>query len=799
MERLAGGQRFLGKLACWQRSRSGVSQQRRAKRKTVSLAYGLLGTVVFSSVVIFSLLWPKALLAIEPAAGALQQAQQLTVQGQRSFAQGDAQSALFYWQQAEEQYQQQADDLGLWGSQLNQAKALQTLGFYRRSQALLVSLSETLSAQPVSLLKVNVWLTYGQGLRLLGELPQSERYLSEGLVMAQGLEDAPHRQAAHLYLGNTLVAREQWAAAAAQYAEAMTLEGPLQLTSQLRQLQLLPARRLASQIPVQMQALVSRLEAAASDEATLSARTYLKMDFARWILQTSPAVFSQASASLANDVEGGLVGWLQGAIAQSQALGDRTAESYGWGYLGRYHERNQHWSVASQSTQKALALSQTLRADELTYQWQWQQGRIDRAQGDISSAIAHYSAAVDTLKPLRQEMVAITRDVQFSFRNQIEPIYRDLVSLLLTPASLKNRPQPALEKARQILEDLQVVELNNFFREPCIEAIPKPLDRLDPTAAVLYPIILSDRLAVILSVPGEPLSYYATLLSTAEMASGIQQMLDAMRPTSFERERLDASYRLYEWLIAPAQPVLESHQIQTLVFVLDDALRNLPIAALSRRDHNGSHYLIEDYQLSISPGLQLLQPSGPAEEFASATALVGGLSAAQGDRPALAGVQAEVTHIQTLLDDTKVLLNETFTNEALIAQSRQRSFDIVHLATHAQFGETDEETFIETWDGTLKINQLRQLLRQQDTLALPPALLILSACDTAQGSAQAVLGMAGLAVRSGAQSTLATLWRVNDQATAMFVQQFYDGLIQQQLSRAEAVQYAQQQLLKKTA
>ncbi|MEL6814591.1 MAG: CHAT domain-containing protein, partial [Cyanobacteria bacterium J06598_3] len=46
---------------------------------------------------------------------------------------------------------------------------------------------------------------------------------------------------------------------------------------------------------------------------------------------------------------------------------------------------------------------------------------------------------------------------------------------------------------------------------------------------------------------------------------------------------------------------------------------------------------------------------------------------------------------------------------------------------------------------------------------------------------------------------LATLWRVNDQATAMFVQQFYDGLIQQQLSRAEAVQYAQQQLLKKTA
>lgn len=707
----------------------------------------------------------------------LQQAQKLNAQGQAALSNGQPEAALDYWQRAENQYQTAADQPGLWGSQLNQAKALQTLGFYRRAQAQLDQLTADLAAEPPSLLKVNVWLTHGQGLRLLGELPASRTYLEQGLALAQQLNDSAHEQTAHVYLGNTLAAQQQWPAAQTHYSHAARLDGPLQLTAQLRQLQTLPHVGQAAKLAPQAQTLVQKIAAAPA-----VTRMHLTLDLVQWLLQYSPDTLATlAPADL-----------LQAAIHQAQTLADGRTESYGWGYLGHWYEQQRQWQQATQATQTALALAQTLEADELLYQWQWQQGRIQRGQGQWQRAIASYTAAVDSLQNLRQEIVAITRDVQFSFRDQIEPVYRDLVALLLSPNTLKGKSaddtQIALEQARQLLENLQVVELNNFFSEPCVEAVPQSLDTLDPTAAIVYPIILPDQLALIASIPGQPLYYRATNLPQATIETGIQQMLNAMRGTSFRQERLAAAQQLHQWIMEPLEEELQANGIQTLAFVLDGALRNLPIAAL----HDGQQYLVETYQLAISPGLQLLQLNQPQKSYGELTALVGGLSVSKDDRPPLVGVKQEVAHIEKLLD-TQVLLDEAFTSAALLAQ--QQSSDIVHLATHAQFGETDAETFIETWDGKLQINQLRQLLRRQEIRGLPPTLLVLSACDTAQGNNQAVLGMAGLAVRSGAQATLATLWSVNDQATATFIQQFYEGLVTQNLTKAGAIQYAQQQLL----
>lgn len=718
------------------------------------------------------------------ASDPFQQAQQLNTQGQQALTAGQPEAALDYWQQAEDQYQNANDQLGIWGSQLNQAKALQTLGFYRRAQAQLSQLTTALTDEAASLLKVNVWLTHGQGLRLLGELPDSQIYLEQALTMAQQLGDSTHQQTAHLYLGNTLAAQQQWSEARTQYDQAATIDGPIQLTAQLRQLQTLPHLNRAAEIRPQAQTFVQQV----FQETSGTTRMQLTLDLTQWLLQYSPETLSDLSPETL----------LPTAIQQAQLLTDRRLESYGWGYLGHWHEQQQQWSTAAQETQTALILAQTLNADELLYQWQWQQGRIAKAQGKTQRAIDHYSAAVESLQNLRQEIVAITRDIQFSFRSQVEPVYRDLVDLLLSPATLEGKShedtQAALEQARQVLENLQLAELNNFFSEPCIESIPQSLDTLDPKAAILYPIILPDRLAVILSIPGQPLHYASTNLPQVTIEAGIQQMLDSMRITSFRQERLTAAAQLYQWLVEPVETVLKTSNVQTLTFVMDDALRSLPIAAL----YDNSHYLIENYRLAISPGLQLLQINDTQIEYAKLTALVGGLSTSKDNRPPLVGVKQEVNHIEQLLD-AQVLLDNTFTTAALIEQSQQKSFDIVHLATHAQFGATNAETFIETWDGTLQINQLRQLLRQQEIQGIPPTLLVLSACDTAQGSTQAVLGMAGLAVRSGAQTTLATLWSVNDQATATFIQQFYDGLVNQGLTKARAIQYAQQQLIQTPA
>ena len=74
-------------------------------------------------------------------------------------------------------------------------------------------------------------------------------------------------------------------------------------------------------------------------------------------------------------------------------------------------------------------------------------------------------------------------------------------------------------------------------------------------------------------------------------------------------------------------------------------------------------------------------------------------------------------------------------------------------------------------------------------------LLVLSACETASGDKRAALGLAGMAVRAGARSTLATLWSVNDRATAKLMSDFYDELSNRHLTKANAVRQAQLSLL----
>jgi CHAT domain-containing protein len=81
----------------------------------------------------------------------------------------------------------------------------------------------------------------------------------------------------------------------------------------------------------------------------------------------------------------------------------------------------------------------------------------------------------------------------------------------------------------------------------------------------------------------------------------------------------------------------------------------------------------------------------------------------------------------------------------------------------------------------------------------PVELLTLSACETASGdenSARAALGLAGVAVRAGARSALATLWLADDAATTRLMPAFYRFLSSAAApSKAQALREAQLQLL----
>ncbi len=282
--------------------------------------------------------------------------------------------------------------------------------------------------------------------------------------------------------------------------------------------------------------------------------------------------------------------------------------------------------------------------------------------------------------------------------------------------------------------------------------------------------------------------HYATSLPSEQVERTVRQLRVELIK-SFGQRFLPLSQQVYDWLIRPAEADLQASQIKTLVFVLDGSLRNIPMAAL----HDGNQYLMEKYDIALTPGLELLEPQPLARN--QLKVLTAGLSEARQGFPALPQVEAELNQIQSQIPG-EVLLNQQFTKTSIQNTIDAVPFSVIHLATHGQFSSKAEDTFILTWDDRINVNDLDNLLRTtglQRTSAIE--LLVLSACQTAKGDNRAALGIAGVALRAGARSTLATLWSVDDEGTAQLMSRFYQELANAEVTKAEALRRAQQSIL----
>lgn len=715
----------------------------------------------------------------------------LNLQGQLQLLQGKPEQSIETWQQAAVTYGAGEDATGQLGAQLNQAKALQTLGYYQQSQLLLEQSMELLHTLADPAVKATGLQLMGTAAQAVGDLERSQTLLTESLAITKELTTTQPvfgDQASSILmgLGHTLALQGDTDAALSHYHQAVTMaRHPLpRIQAQLQRLQLLIKTEQWSSAHQLFATLPPELRGLPPGRDTIYAQVNFAASWSRAV-QTFTSQRGQQRSLIKQTQE--IAHLLADAVKSAQSLSDTRAEALSLGQLGNLYEISQRWQEAQTLTQQAMDLAVGLDAPDLKTNWQWQLGRILQQQGDTAGAIAAYSDAVDSLQTLRQELVALNPDVQFSFLETVEPVYRELVALLLD-----NTPdQDQLQQARQLIESLQLAELDNFFRHACLQAKPQQIDTIDADAAVLYPIILSDRLAVIVSRPGHPLYHYQTRLPQADIEAAMAQLKLYLNPHFFDADRLAVSQQLYDWLIRPAVDFLGD--TQTLVFVLDGTLRNLPMAAL----HDGDHYLIERYGIALSPGLQLLEPE--SLDVNQLDVLTGGLSLPQQGFSALPAVDAEVSQIASTLPTTQ-LLNQTFTTDRLKNTLQETPFSVVHLATHGQFSSKAQDTFLVTWDGRINVQELDTLLepRRRD-LNNPLELLVLSACQTATGDNRAALGLAGIALRSGARSTLATLWQVNDASTATLMGEFYQQLTAQPtITKASALRAAQLSLLKQS-
>ena len=707
------------------------------------------------------------------------QAQTHNSEASLALATGDTTTAIAAWERAEARYAQAGDRAGVLGSQLNCARALQQMGNLRRAETLLLEASDRLAAEfPDSPLLLRGWQSLGNVRLARGDFQAARADLEAALNLALQLGANREASALHLTLAN--LDRKTGAAEASPdrlaAASALADSPQAQTTVAIAYLQERIARANWGELPTTAEGAWEALAGLSPGPARLDATIAIAANLLR-----APAA---ATATL----EPQLAAQLDRAVAATATLGDRRRLARIQLLQARWQARSGRPAAARSGLEAALQAAQALSAPEIIAPAAWELGRLATAEGDRTVAIAAYEEAIAALQALRGDLAATSRDTQFSFRQTIEPVYRELVSLLLTEAPSQNE----LQQARATIEALRLAELDNFFREACLDAQSVAIESLDPKAAVIYPILLPERMAVIVSRAGEPLEYYTLPLPRAEVEAAADVLLSTFHPAADNEDRLRRSQIFYDWLVRPAEMQGWLEGIETLVFVLDGNLRQLPVAAL----FDGDRYLIERYGVALSPGLQLLQPRR-SDRRPRRTSLIAGLSEARGGFTALPGVATELDRLEAALPAAR-LMNDDFTKERLERAVVRRPIEILHLATHGQFGSRPEDTFLQAWDGPIDLRAIDALLlarnAARDDIGLD--LLVLSACETAAGDEMAILGLAGFAVSSGARSTVATLWQVNDRSTARLMGHFYDRLGEPTTAKAEALRRAQMQLLK---
>lgn len=821
----------------------------------LGLTYQALGQWDAAEAAVFQALdvveWPIAALhtmsppQLSPEALAIV-ASALNIYGKGLLQSGNAVEALTVWQQASQLYRNLQNTQGKIASNINQLQALQSLGLFQQASMLGEQLRDTIEAQANPVTQIKGLLNLGNIERAIGHLdkhPQNDNLdeasgslatLFDALEIAQTIDEPELLSDVHLSLGAT-------------YQALGDRETERQVTVNRQGLS--PWVCLITETPESAkpyyQSALSQYQAAANhpsnqvaaglnelrvlkalnqwDNNTADAWQQLRMQLEA-MLPSRNQVYGQImlakqGACLQQFHETAAISWediqsvLMRAVAIAQSLKDSAAESYARGNLGGLYEYFSALNASSQIkanadvaltwrdaarelTQQALLLAQPTEFPEIAFQWQWQLARLDRRGGNWEAAIADYQNAIQTLDAARSNLITINSDVQFSFRDNIEPIYRELVDLLLKSDTPTDR---ALEEAITVIDALQLSELENYLQ--CSLAVAQLTEEsVDPNAATLYGIVLKDRVEMILRRPDGVLLNHKYRSQQSDLESFLAHFQANLKAPSRRQNAKEQASELYTGLIHPfdnaleADIELEHSNVKMLSLVLDGKLRSLPISTLY--DDKRDRYLVERYAIAYVPSLNLVEPAPLSR---NPNILAGGIThpvrhpLRENDTfPGLENVNLELDSLQELFPGT-ILLDEQLSLDEFQAQLTKENYAIVHLATHGEFSSDPERTFVMLSDVPLYAKELDELLRSRHSSI---EMLVLSACKTATGDKRAALGLAGLTIRAGTRSTLATLWAVQDESAAILMQSFYRNLKDKpEITRAEALRRAQVQLL----
>jgi CHAT domain-containing protein/Flp pilus assembly protein TadD len=391
---------------------------------------------------------------------------------------------------------------------------------------------------------------------------------------------------------------------------------------------------------------------------------------------------------------------------------------------------------------------------------------------------------------------------------------RELAQLRRIPRSQRTDAQQARINALVTSQQAKTANFNDFIDSPAVKnlvaqlsetsrqqnlnllhlnSLQDNLQTLDQ-AVLIYPLLLEDRLELVLVTPYAPPIHRTVAVSRAELETTLNDVRQAL--INKNRDARAATQRLYEYLIRPLEADLAQAEAKTLVYSPDSLLRYVPLGAL----YDGNQWLIERFQITNITAASLTDfdapPSNNNPSILAAAFSEGSYRVSVGTRQVtLAGLPFAKVEIETVADrfpDHTQLLNAAFSRSATVPQ--MEDYSIVHLATHAEFvSGQPEDSFILFGDGD------RVTLREVSSWSLRNVdLVVLSACQTGLGgelgTGEEVLGFGYQIQRAGAKSAIASLWSVDDGGTQALMTAFYTYLGQGH-SKAEALRQAQIDLI----
>ncbi len=533
----------------------------------------------------------------------------------------------------------------------------------------------------------------------------------------------------------------------------------------------------------------------------------------------------------------------QQALSIRRAIGDRAGEAVTLNIMGVTYTYLNDTANALGSYQHALSIRRMIgdRAGEaITLN---NIGSLLADQNQPELAIVFLKQSIDLWEAIRNELQVLPTEQQDSYIATVAESYRQLADLLLQ--------QDRVLEAQQVLDLLKIQELQDYLRDirgnaqtaqgldfwqpeqeiialynaslPQQEdfeqfanraevaaqvmqlrrtaqgqnlnpeqliSLQNELQQLEHPAVILYPLILGDRLELVLITPnGEPIRRTVNV-SREQLNRALATLLPSLENRT-HNAKPDAQ-QLYQWLIAPIAADLEQAGATTILYAADGPLRYVPLAAL----YDGNQWLVERFQIDNITAASLMDFSPRTEN--TRRVLAGAFSDSRLNYQFQIGIEnfafsglpyteVELNNIATEIPQTTRLLNRAFSRAAL--ESQMSDYSIIHLATHAEFVPgTPEQSFILFGNGD------RATLRDVGAWKIGDAdLVVLSACRTAVsglGNGAEILGFGYQVQRTGARAAIASLWYVNDVSTQTLMTAFYAAL-EQGMSEAEALRQAQ--------